>query len=386
MWPAGSVSAGCASVSVNITSDGAVDSSRRLAIDWLRGLAVLIMIHAHTLDAWTHPSERGRTAFHILNILAGFAAPLFLWLAGAATILSGERLRDKRATRGDASRALVARGLEIFVYAFVFRLLMFLFNPGGAAISIFRVDILNIMGPSLVVAALVWGTVRRRGASLLAFAGLAAILSFLTPAVQLASWVDAMPVWIQWYLRPAGEHTVFTLFPWAGFVFAGAAAGVVLARARDAARERHAQAAIAVCGVCLIACGFYAATLPTIYRQSSFWSTSPTFFAIRVGVLMLTSGVVYALTTVLAPRGLLLEPLQRLGRASLFIYWIHIPIVYGWMTEPFRSHLRVWQTMIACAAFSIALYWLVPLRDRLLSSWLKRDLHGSSGHPTLQVR
>jgi uncharacterized membrane protein len=371
---------------VIITPDGAAVSSRRLSLDWLRGMAVLVMIHAHVLDAWTHPSERVTGSFLVLNILAGFAAPLFLWLAGAAMVLSGERLRDKRTTRSEVSRTLIARGLEIFVYAFAFRLLMFLFNPGGAAISIFRVDILNIMGPSLAVAALVWGAVRHQGASLLVFAGLAAAFSLLTPVVQLAAWVDAMPVWIQWYLRPAGEHTVFTLFPWAGFVFAGASSGVVLARARDAASERRAQIAIAAGGICLVAFGFYASTLPTMYRQSSFWSSSPTFFAIRVGGLMLTSGVVYAAAAVLAPRGLLLEPLQRLGRASLFIYLTHIPIVYGWMTEPFRSHLRVWQTMMAFVAFSAALYWLVLLRDRLLSSWLDRDLRGGPGHSTLLVR
>ena len=39
------------------------------------------MIHAHVLDAWTLTSERKTLAFGYLNVLGGFAAPLFLWLA-----------------------------------------------------------------------------------------------------------------------------------------------------------------------------------------------------------------------------------------------------------------------------------------------------------------
>ena len=36
-------------------------TSARLAyIDWLRGFAILIMIGAHTFDAWTLPAERLR--------------------------------------------------------------------------------------------------------------------------------------------------------------------------------------------------------------------------------------------------------------------------------------------------------------------------------------
>lgn len=350
--------------------------SRRLYIDWLRGLAVLVMIHAHVLDAWTHPSQRSTPAFHKLNILAGLAAPLFLWLAGVALVLSGERLLERRSARRAATEALVRRGLEIFIFAFVFRVVMFLFNPGGSAISIFRVDVLNIMGPALVAVALVWASVANPRARVLLFGALATAISMCTPVVRHASWVDAVPIWLQWYLRPAGEHTVFTLFPWAGFVFAGSAVGVVLTRSR-ADDERRRQIAIGASGLGLMAIGFYTSGLPTIYRQSSFWTSSPTFFAIRVGLLMAVTAAGYLLAVPLAARGVSLVPLQRLGRASLFIYLVHIPIVYGWMTRSFRSHLPVWQTMCAWVAFCLAMYALVLLRDRLVAIWLNRDLPGA---------
>jgi uncharacterized membrane protein len=358
---------------VSAPSGGSLAPDRRLAIDWVRGLAVLIMLLAHVLDAWTRPSERATTAFHYLNILAGFAAPFFLWLAGVALVLSGER----ELARGGGVRAardrLIARGLGILIFAFAFRLLMFLFNPGGSAIGIFRVDILNIMGPSIAIAAIAWGAVRRPSAQIVMFAAASFAISLLTPIVRSASWVMAMPVWIQWYLRPSGGHTLFTLFPWAGFVFAGGAVGSLIAHARAPLYDRRSHLAVGGCGVALIAVGSYASTLPTIYRQSSFWSSSPTFFIIRVGVLMVTLMAAHWLAGPLGRRGVTLEPLQRLGRASLFIYAVHIPIVYGWMTQPFRSHLAVWPMVAAFGAFSIAMYALVLLWERVVTAWFSRD-------------
>src|SRR5438132_14041048 len=60
----------------------------------MRGLAVLIMIFWHSVDAWTAPSARGGPAFAWIIVIGGCAAPLFLFLAGISVALAGEmRLR-----------------------------------------------------------------------------------------------------------------------------------------------------------------------------------------------------------------------------------------------------------------------------------------------------
>ena len=88
-------------------------------------------------------------------------------------------------------------------------------------------------------------------------------------------------------MRPAGDLTTFTLFPWAGFVFAGAACGVLLSTTGDMRAERRMQTAFAAAGLILVALGFYTSTRPSIYPQSNFWTSSPTWFAIRAGLLMI---------------------------------------------------------------------------------------------------
>ena len=59
---------------------------RREYLDWLRGVAVLIMIEAHALDAWTRPADRGSAVYEWAVIVGGMGAPLFLLLAGVSAI------------------------------------------------------------------------------------------------------------------------------------------------------------------------------------------------------------------------------------------------------------------------------------------------------------
>ena len=62
--------------------------SRLLYIDWLRGVAVLFMILWHSIDAWTLQSGRDTLAFTLIRFAAGWAAPLFLMLAGVSVSLA----------------------------------------------------------------------------------------------------------------------------------------------------------------------------------------------------------------------------------------------------------------------------------------------------------
>src|ERR1700676_4207482 len=128
------------------------------------------MIEAHTLDAWTRPADHSTLAFGNLSVLGGFAAPLFLWLAGTALVLSAERGARRTGRPNAPALAVVRRGLEIFILAFLFRLQAFIVSPGSSVVTLFRVDILNVMGPSIVAAGLLWGVVENRLALVIVYA------------------------------------------------------------------------------------------------------------------------------------------------------------------------------------------------------------------------
>ena len=172
---------------------------RRVYIDWARGLAVLLMIEWHTVDAWTRAADRHSAAFGRALVLGGFAAPLFLWLAGFGVALSAARLARTGGSRGAVVRTICRRGLEIFILAFLFRLQAFIVSPGSHPVTLFRVDILNVMGPAIVAAGLVWAAGASTRALVLWYGAVAAAIALLTPIVRTAAIVDVLPLWFQWY-------------------------------------------------------------------------------------------------------------------------------------------------------------------------------------------
>lgn len=345
-------------------------------------MAVLLMIEWHTADAWTRAADRHSVAFGRALVLGGFAAPLFLWLAGLGVALSATRIaRRCNDDRGAVVRTICRRGLEIFVLAFLFRVQAFIVSPGSHPVTIFRVDILNVMGLAIVAAGLVRAAGGGARALVLWYGGGAAIIALLTPVVRKAAIIDALPLWFQWHVRPAGDLTTFTLFPWAGFVFAGAACGVILATTDNMRAERRAQLAFAAVGLILVALGRYMSRRPSIYEHSEFWTSSPTWFAIRVGVLMTAVALLHALREIAGYWNLAWRSLERFGRSSLFVYWIHVELVYGYATWPLRGRLPLWGALAACTVFSLLMYRAVIWRDRIVETWSLRP-SASSAHQT----
>ena len=346
-------------------------STRRTYIDWARGIAVLIMIEAHVLDAWTLQSERGSVAFGYLNILGGAAAPLFLWLAGLALVLAAEQGETRTGDRRGAGLALMRRGLEIFVLAFIFRAQSFIVSPGNPLVSLLRVDILNIMGPSLLVAALLWWLAGGPRRAVAVCGAVATAVALAAPLVRTAPWLTLLPPAVAWYISPSGNHSTFTLFPWAGFVFAGAAYGVLLART-GAGEDGRTLGRLAATGAFVAAGSYYASTLPTIYAASSFWTTSPTYFGLRVGLLMLLLAALFLARPLAAVVPRAFSVLARFGRHSLFVYWVHVELVYGYATAWIHHRLPLWLNAIVYVAFVACMLWTISLQDRVLAWWRER--------------
>src|SRR5262245_8710731 len=107
------------------------------------------MIGAHALDAWTRPSDRTSTVYGYLLILGGMAAPLFLWLAGLGVGMAAGRAGGNGRKRSEGVEAAMPPCLRIFLPPVPVQNPAFVVSPGGSPLTLFRVDILNIMGPAI---------------------------------------------------------------------------------------------------------------------------------------------------------------------------------------------------------------------------------------------
>lgn len=335
-------------------------AGRRGYLDWLRGVAVLIMIEGHTVDSWTRLVDRDRLEYRWATVVAGFGAPIFLFLAGLAlTLAAGSRLRQG-ASASDAAAAARRRAWQIFGLALLFRLQSLVLS-GGSFAQLAKVDILNVMGLAMLGAALVWGLGRGHVSRALLLAAAAAGLAMMTPIVRTAPLLVHLPDPVEWYARAPAGQGAFTLFPWAGFVFAGAAIGTWLDSTRTAAAERRLNLVLAIGGPALAAAGYAASYLPPIYRETAFWTSSPTFFFLRLGVLISAVPVAYAVSSLWPGR----SRVREFGAASLFVYWIHVEMVYGLLTLPMHRRLTLEQAALAFGLFTLFLYWLVTLKNRV---------------------
>ena len=335
-------------------------TGRRAYLDWVRGVAVLIMIEAHVLDSWTRSADRTRQAFGHAMVLAGFGAPLFLFLAGVAAVLSAQSKFTRHGDYAAAWRAVERRGWQIFGLAFLFRLQSFVLGGFTNAAGILKVDILNVMGPSIALVAIVGRTTGKKAVLGVGFAAVALGMGFLTPVVRVTPLLEWLPDPLEWYFRPVPGRTNFTLFPWAGFVLAGAAVGLAVA-----ANRPYLQLKLAAAGATLALVAYQASFLPSIYERSDFWTSSPAFFLLRVGVLTSLLPIGYAWEH--APWRHKLSswsPLEELGRASLFVYWIHVEMVYGFLSRPLRRALSLEAALAAIVVFTLFLLALVRLKNR----------------------
>ena len=64
--------------------------SRLAYIDWMRGLACVLMFQTHCYDSWLSPSARQGKFFMYSQLGGTFPAPLFLFLAGISFALDIE--------------------------------------------------------------------------------------------------------------------------------------------------------------------------------------------------------------------------------------------------------------------------------------------------------
>ena len=320
----------------------ASSSSRLANIDWTRGLACVLMFQTHCYDSWLSPGARQSKFFMYSQLGGTFPAPLFLFLAGISFALVTDKLWKKNLTPTQIAHATIRRGAEIFAFGLLFRLQEYLIAWGWAPLSdLLRVDVLNTIGISMMLMGIVCWLVlaihrgaHTRLAFILASAATALLISLLTPPL----WTTWRPRWLPWPLESYinGVHNLgipqawlFPIFPWTAFAFAGLAAGFVLQS--DWARRREALTFIlvGVAGLALIETSRWLDAQPRqLYAVYDYWHTSPAFWLIRLGMLLLILTASYAWCRWGAGQWGF-SPLIQLGQASLLVYWVHIEFVYG---------------------------------------------------------
>lgn len=340
----------------------------------MRGLACLFMFERHCYDSWVLLSARGTVFYRWTELIASMAAPSFLFLAGISTVLIVKKSSEDGRIPGKAGTRIFRRGAEILGLALIFRMIdlgLWLPNPHTPNwwTDLLRVDVLNVIGISLMMVGVICRLFpsRTRAAWAAAIAGAAIVVT--TPMV----WSVWRPSFLPWPLESYfdGVHNtgtpqayLFPIFPWAGFTLAGGVAGYLLLSAWARRNERTLIWVIAATGAAVALLGRVLDHLPLqLYRYYDFWHTSPNYFMIRLGILlMILAGC--CLRCRFGEDGLKRSPLITLGQHSLMVYWVHIEFVYGRFCILKRQGMGVLGATLGLIGIAVAMYLLALLVGR----------------------
>ena len=349
---------------------GSTGKQRLAYIDWMRGLACVVMFQTHCYDSWLGGAARDSAFFRWSRLGGTLPAPLFLFLAGISCALLTDRMRQKGSSPGAIARATILRGAEIFGLGLLFRVQEFaLGQPWAPWTDLLRVDVLNVIGISLMLMGVANWLARGRASNMVLAAICAVGIAMATPPL----WTTWRPSWLPWYLESYvnGVHTfgvpqpwLFPIFPWTAFAFVGLAVGFLLFAEWPVKNPGRATALFGAAGVALFYFSSWLDTRPVqLYAVYDYWHTSPNFFLARVGVLLVILWGVYAWCRWgLGQIGF--SPFVQLGQASLLVYWVHIEFVYGRFSILPKQSETICKASLGLVAIFAAMVVLATLRTR----------------------
>ena len=357
--------------------------SRLAYIDWMRGLAVVLMFQTHCYDSWLSPAARKSSSLIKWSQLGGtLPAPLFIFLAGVSLALVTEKLRGKAVERKAIAKQTILRGAQIFGLGLLFRAQEFALGyPWSPRTDLLRVDVLNILGLSMMLMGLLcWAagegdTAAARKRTIAASLCAAAIVAIATPPL----WTTYRPKFLPWPLESYinGVHIfdqpqpwLFPLFPWSAFAFAGLAVGFYLFSDFAKRKEGLAFALLGAAGVIagLLSIVFDSSRL-RLYAVYDYWHSNPDFLLLRCGILLVILFLVYAWCRWgFAQKGF--SPLIQLGNTSLLVYWVHIEFVYGRFSILPKGHCSALKATAGLLTIFLAMLLLSIAR----TTWKKRKL------------
>lgn len=310
-------------------------------IDLLRGWAVIVMIETHVVNATLSADLARGPVFEVLNFINGLVAPSFLFASGLAYAITTRRKVNDYLSLGFPLFRQFGRLLLVLFIGYLLHIPRFNYHhlryEAGARAweSFFQVDILQCIAVSLLLLQVLLLALRSERMLYRVTMGMTVVIVFASPLMWGIEFRDFLPVPVAAYLN--GMHdSLFPLFPWSAFLFAGALMGHYSVEAKEK-KTTHPSSGSGEAGFMHLAALFALATIvfsfvlhplaSAVYPLYDYWRVSPSFYLLRLGlVLLLAAGMFfYERAKGVSPRSVI----TVIGRESLIVYVTHLFLIFG---------------------------------------------------------
>jgi len=327
-------------------------ANRLLYLDWMRGLAAVIMLQGHVFHSFLRNDLRTGGPYVFSQFVGGMPPAIFLFLTGVTLSFLMDSQGRKGLSWAQRWYGSAKRAGFLFAVAFAFRIQLWLFTrlfseTNSPWQEMLKVDILNCMGLGIALLAVM--AVFTTGERIRYCAIVGGVIALLSPLVTQFGPLIPLPL-LRDYFVPNPAY--FSFFPWAAFIAFGMSFGSLIRIVKDEHLSRGMQW-IALGGIAL-AFGVSALSIfqPALYSKVDFWVDGP--------VLMLM--VAFSFVWLLQPSAQQWSWVRQLGTTSLLVYWVHIELVYGHWLGWMKLNLDVGQTVLAAVTITAAMVGLSRLR------------------------
>ena len=324
-------------------SDGAAPASARPAagryvfIDLFRTIIILLMLEGHVLRQFLPAMARESGPFFLHEIFHGITAPAFLFGAGLTFVISSHRRWTEFHRWSDELRRRLRRIVMIFLIGIFLHLPYFSFrktlleSTPFDALVLFQSDVLTCISAGLFILHALLFFFRSEDRFHGAVVSLLVSVVLLTPVVWDVDFLHFTPVLLA-QLSNSLHGSPFPLFPFLAYLFAGVAVSRKFIVAAEAGSVPRFMKKLTAGGALAVAGGLFLAAVPfSFYRTYDFWYTSPSYFLVRFGLLLLIAAGVWRIARSLEGRG---PRFLVIGRESLFVYVLHLLLLYGSVVNP----------------------------------------------------
>ncbi|MEK7819337.1 MAG: heparan-alpha-glucosaminide N-acetyltransferase domain-containing protein [Bacteroidota bacterium] len=303
-------------------------SKRLLYIDYLRGLAVIVMIEVHVVNAFLIRETRAEWWFVIVNYINGLVAPSFLFITGFAFIIVSERKWENYLSGGKYLRKQLLRILQIILIGYALHLPYFSYKkytntiPEQMLTTFLKIDILHCIAISLFLMLMFILIFRKKEIVLSVLVVLTLLIVFLSPIVWSTSFLD-LPKAFAMYLN-AEQGSLFPIFPWMGFVFLGGISAFIFSKYKEKEKifEKIIYISIAIIFVTIVV----RLISPNVLLSFKQIQPSPSFFFQRAAIVTLLLGLFGFIES---KNKLPNSFINIAGSESLVVYTAHLLIIFG---------------------------------------------------------
>jgi hypothetical protein len=305
--------------------------SRYLYIDLLRGWAVIVMIEVHVFNAFLIQSFRDEAWFKVLNFINGLVAPSFLFIAGYSFVLIAQRKWNDYLLFNKTFWKQLGRIFQVLAVGYALHIPFFSFSKlleiNWQEWSVFwKVDVLHTIAVSLFILLVLVIIMRTQKKYFVTIVLIALIMIFGSPLMYDRNIDHLFPEPISNYFT-AAHRSQFPLFPWMGFVLCGGITSQLMVWWKETIEEQKIFRRFFLAGISIILVSIFADMFPlTVYPAHDFWRSSPGFFFIRLGIVLIILSTLWFWEKTAQSKASLVSVV---GSESLTAYAGHLLAIYG---------------------------------------------------------